>query len=252
MAQAPRYRALLSTDWNECLAPCGPFDGFAFCFPELGDALTALFRDYTGNRLSLGAAARQVAALIPAPLTVEQMDAYLAAAFATYTGVADLMEWCRCREVLFMVNTTGMTGYFQRALARGLLPPLPALSAHPLVKFPAAATDPPQWLPLAETGDKGRHTEQVAQRWGIDFRRVVVMGDSGGDGPHMAWGAARGACLVGSMTKPSLEAHCRSMGIALQHRFGVTYAEGMPIDRRREMEVDFMALTDLLQEVLER
>jgi hypothetical protein len=48
MAQTPRYRALLSTDGNECLAPCRPFDCFAFCFPELEGALNPLFRDYTG------------------------------------------------------------------------------------------------------------------------------------------------------------------------------------------------------------
>jgi hypothetical protein len=92
----------------------------------------------------------------------------------------------------------------------------------------------------------------VAREHGIPFRRVVVMGDSGGDGPHMAWGAARGALLVGSMTKPSLENACRAAGIALHHRFGVTYAEGQPLDRQRELTVDYMGLTGLLQETLER
>jgi hypothetical protein len=252
MTQAPRYRALFSTDWNECLAPCGPFDGLAHAFPDLRAELEALFRAYTGNRLTLEEAARQVAARLPAPMGAAQMDAYLAACFRTYTGVPELMAWCADQGVLCMVNTTGMTGYFQRALALGLVPPLPVLSAHPLVRFPAAPTDPRQWLPLTATADKGRHTEQVAREHGIPFRRVVVMGDSGGDGPHMAWGAARGALLVGSMTKLSLETACRAAGIALHHRFGVTYAEGQPMDRQRELAVDFMGLTGLLQETLER
>ncbi len=38
------YRAILSSDWNECLAPCGPFDLIAFNYPEHQEALTAVFR----------------------------------------------------------------------------------------------------------------------------------------------------------------------------------------------------------------
>lgn len=30
-----RYRAMISSDWNECLAPCGPFDAIAFTYPDL-------------------------------------------------------------------------------------------------------------------------------------------------------------------------------------------------------------------------
>lgn len=39
-----RYRAMISADWNECLAPCGPFDAIAFAYPGLQSELTAVFR----------------------------------------------------------------------------------------------------------------------------------------------------------------------------------------------------------------
>jgi hypothetical protein len=30
-----KYKGMISSDWNECLAPCGPFDPIAFAYPEL-------------------------------------------------------------------------------------------------------------------------------------------------------------------------------------------------------------------------
>ncbi len=29
------YKAMVSSDWNECLAPCGPFDFISFAYPRL-------------------------------------------------------------------------------------------------------------------------------------------------------------------------------------------------------------------------
>ena len=30
-----KYKAIISSDWNECLAPTGPFDPIAFVYPEI-------------------------------------------------------------------------------------------------------------------------------------------------------------------------------------------------------------------------
>ena len=109
-----QYRAIVSSDWNECLAPSGPFDYIAFTFPELLPALDDIFQNYTGNRATLKDAMQQVSALLSRPVSQEQMDAYLDEAFRIYTGVTDLMEWCQSRKILFMLNTTGAVGYFQR------------------------------------------------------------------------------------------------------------------------------------------
>jgi len=111
-AMKQSYRGLVSSDWNECLAPCGPFDVMAFHYPDLNDQLNVIFKQYTGNQISLGQAAGQIKDLLPSPIRLEQMDAYLKSEFKSYTGVRSLMDWCREHDVLFMINTTGSIGYF--------------------------------------------------------------------------------------------------------------------------------------------
>jgi len=243
------YRAVLSSDWNECLAPCGPFDFIAFSYPELNDPLQTIFRQYTANRLTLRAAARQIAARLPQVPSADQMDAYLERHFATYRGVAALMRWCADNGVLFMINTTGTIGYFQRVRAAGLLPPIPVLSAHPLVRYPQATSDPGWILELSETTDKAANTARVLQATGVPARRLIVMGDSGGDGPHFEWGAANEATLVGSMTKASLEAYCNAANIPIALRFGLSYGPGAARNPRREMQFDFMELAAVIETV---
>ena len=149
------YRAIVSSDWNECLAPCGPFDCLAFNHPELEADLAAVFRQYSGNRISLGEATGRIRNLLPDPLSPDQMDAYLDASFTTYRGVPALIRWCLDNKILFMINTTGMIGYFQRIFAKGLLPPVPVLSAHPLIRYPGLKSDPLWVCELFETRDKG-------------------------------------------------------------------------------------------------
>jgi hypothetical protein len=100
-----RYRGMISSDWNECLAPCGPFDPIAFACPELEEELSGIFRLYTGNLISLSEATRRIGGLLPKPITERQMDAYLDASFITYRGVVDLVKWCKEHHVLFMINT---------------------------------------------------------------------------------------------------------------------------------------------------
>lgn len=246
------YKAMVSSDWSECLSPSGPFDCLAFNHPEFETDLAAVFRQYTGNRISLGQAAAKIKSLLPNPLSHDQMDAYLDASFATYTGVPDLIQWCLDNQILFMINTTGMIGYFQRIFAKGLLPPVPVLSAHPMIRYPGLKTDPPHVYELFETRDKGQNTATVACSLGIQAAKIILMGDSGGDGPHFEWGAGSGAFLIGSMTKASLDSYCREKGIVLNLRFGLDYSKSEKKDQKKELDINFMNLTTRIEEIVYR
>ena len=244
------YRAILSSDWNQCLAPCGPFDCIAFNYPHLAAELDAVFRQYTGNRITLGCAVDRIHSLLPAPLSAGQMDAYLKATFAAYTGVADLVEWCAANRVLFMINTTGAIGYFQRAFALGLLPSVPVLSAHPMIRYPFGSKDPGHIYELLETTDKGRHTAAVAKRYAISAERVIVIGDSAGDGPHFSWAAGAGALKIGSMTKPSLTDYCQERQIGIDIHFGLRYESGEKRRPEEEMKFNFRELVPMIETVM--
>jgi hypothetical protein len=245
------YNALVSSDWNECLAPSGPFDPISFTYPDLEPELLALFSEYTGNKISLAEATQRILALIPAPLTTDQIDAYLDAKFSTYPGVPELIEWCLSHDILFMINTSGTQGYFQRAFAKNLLPVVPVVAANPLVSFPRAGDGRRYKYQVIDIEDKPKHTESVMISLGISPKRVVVLGDSGGDGPHFEWGSKVGAFLIGSMTKRSLQVYCSRRGISIQQRFGVSYLLGEVKDRDAEMKVDFMRLTESLSAALD-
>jgi hypothetical protein len=249
-AKKINYHAIFSSDWNECLAPCGPFDFISFSYPELSSDLGKIFKRYTANSISLGQAVRQIRQLLPGPVTEDQMDAYLDKSFATYRGVPDLIEWCLHNRILFMINTTGMIGYFQRVFAKGLLPRVPVLSAHPMIRYPQRDGDPPDIYDLFEIRDKGKNTETVVQHLNIASQRIILMGDSGGDGPHFQWGAGKGAFLIGSMIKPSLERYCRNEGVAINFKFGCSYAPGVKKDPQKEMQVNFMDLSAVIEERL--
>ena len=244
------YRAIISSDWNECLAPCGPFDYIAFTFPDLKPALDDIFKRYTGNHITLDDAMYQVGDCLPEPIGISQMDAYLEAAFQMYTGVANLMRWCQSQNILFMINTTGMIGYFQRVFARGLLPRVPVLSANPMVRYHGMESDPDFIYDLLEIQDKAKNTAAVAGKYNISADKIILMGDSGGDGPHFGWGSKNGAYLIGSMTKPSLKSYCQSRGIHIDLHFGLTYDEGVEKDPQKEMQSDFTELSFRIAEFL--
>jgi len=241
------YKGMVSSDWNECLAPCGPFDPIAFAYPELEADLSGIFCLYTGNQISLSEATQKIDGLLPKPISQEQMDAYLDASFVTYRGVIDLIRWCMKNRILFMINTTGMQSYFQRAMAKGLLPQGIAVAANPMISYPGHGM---KMYEVREIEDKVKNTAAVLREYGIPAQKLIIMGDSGGDGPHFAWGATIGAHLIGSMPKPSLESYCRKKGIKINTGFGVMYAEGEKKDPQREMEVDFMGLVPVVEQVL--
>jgi len=246
------YRAMVSSDWNECLAPCGPFDCISFAYPLLEADLTAVFRQYTGNLISLGEAAGKIRELQPEPITPGQMDAYLDESFTTYTGVPELIEWCASNNILFMINTTGMIGYFQRIFAKSLLPPVPVISAHPMISYPQNTSGSCRVYELLETRDKGKNTGEVARLQAIPAAKIILLGDSGGDGPHFEWGAAAGAYLIGSMTKPSLDNYCRAKNIEINLRFGLDYSRRERRIPQEESQVNFMVLTTTIKGIVNR
>jgi len=244
------YKAMVSSDWNECLAPCGPFDFISFNYPELESDLKTIFKHYTGNIISLGDAVRQIQKLLPAPITQKQMDAYLNKSFITYKGVPELIDRCLSNDILFMVNTTGMIGYFQRIFARGFLPQFPVLSAHPMVRYVHQNTDPDYIFDLFEIKDKLKNTEAVARSFNIPFNKIILMGDSGGDGPHFKWGAGINALLIGSMTKPSLKKYCAQHNVKIDIEFGISYADREDRDQQKEMLTNFIDLLPLIENFL--
>lgn len=246
-----RYKAMVSSDWNECLAPCGPFDFISFSVPEIEGELEAVLRQYTGNRTSLGQAVGRIRTLLPAPASPEQMDSYLDEAFSAYTGVANLIEWCSSRNILFMINTTGTIGYFQRIFARGLLPRVPVIAAHPMVRFDPGRSDPRCIFDIFETGDKAKASKAVMDSLDIPADKVMLIGDSGGDGPHFEWGWKSGVHLIASMTKVTLEEYCRRKNIRLDLKFGLDYTKGAPRDVAKEMQVNFMDLTAVIEEMVD-
>jgi hypothetical protein len=242
-----KYNGMISSDWTDCLAPCGPFDPIAFAYPELEADLSGIFRQYTGNQIILSEATRRIDERLPKPITEKQMDEYLEASFVTYRRVIDLIQWCAKHGILFMINTTGIQGYFQRAMAKDLLPQRTVIAANPMISYPGHEME---MYEVREIEDKAKNTETVMRLYGIPPKRMILIGDSGGDGPHFEWGASVGAYLVGSMTKPSLESYCRKKEIKINARFGLTYSEGEKKDLEREMTVDFMGLVPVIEQVL--
>jgi len=247
----PVYRALVSSDWSECLSPNGPFDPIAFTYPHLAPDLTRVFKEYTGNRISLPEAYTTITRLLPGPLTVEHMDAYLDRAFRTYAGVPELVKWCADHRILFMINTTGTQGYFQRIFAKGLLPDVAVVAANPLIRFSDLGDASRYVHEVIDTPDKAKNTEAVIREWNIPLNKVAVMGDSGGDGPHFAWAAERGIFTIGSMTKASLKEYCQSRSIVIDEFFGLTYSPGEARNVEEEMKVDFMRLADVIDKALD-
>jgi hypothetical protein len=104
--------------------------------------------------------------------------------------------------------------------------------------------------PLLEITDKGLLTAKAAGHFGISHEKIIVMGDSGGDGPHFEWAGSVGAATIASMAKPSLLSYCRRRHLQITHRFGHTYGEGEPIEVEKEIRYDFMELSQVIGQLL--
>ncbi len=244
------FKAVVSSDWSECLSPSGPFDPIFFTYPDMEADLRSIFRRYTGNEISLTEATSTIRGMLRSPFTPEQMDAYLKSSFTMYTGATELIQWCLDRDILFMLNTTGTTGYFQRALALGLLPQVPVVASNPLIRFPEEMDEERFPCFVEEIDHKPLCTERTLARYGLSPKALAIMGDSGGDGPHFRWGAEVGAFLIANMPKHSLVEYCLDAGARIDRRFGVAYGPGAQRDVNREMQVDYRELIAVLQDAL--
>lgn len=252
MNRPNNFRGVISSDWSECLSPNGPFDPVAFTFPHLRKDLEHVFRNYTGNVITLQEAIRAIQGMIPSGLTLDQMDAYLDASFRAYVGVPDFIQWCLDHDLLFMINTTGSQGYFQRAINKRLIPTVPVIAGNPLIRFPEPTDGNRYALEVHEIDDKPRNTLHVMKEWGIRSEQLIVMGDSGGDGPHFVWAYQQNAYLVASMAKASLINYCTSRNINIQRFFGVMYKPGQERDLNLELQHNFMDLVSIVSEILRR
>jgi len=244
------YRGLVSSDWSECLSPNGPFDPISFAYPDFKGQLENIFQEYTSNRISLVEAMDSLKTLIPRGLSPRQMDEYLDASFSTYKGVPDLIQWCSEKEILFMINTTSSQAYFQRAIFKGLIPEIPIIAANPLIRYSECLSGDRYSLEVLEITDKAKNSSAVLKDLHLSPETLIVVGDSGGDGPHFVWGHENGAHLIGSMVKPSLSAYCRSHGVEIHTLFGIAYKPGESRDLYKEMKYDFMNLTGIISRIL--
>ncbi|MGB9616555.1 MAG: hypothetical protein ACP5M0_02440 [Desulfomonilaceae bacterium] len=245
-----KFKGLISSDWSECLSPNGPFDPLAFAFPDLQKDLERVFRTYTGNVITLQEAIRQIRDMLPSLPTREQMDAYLDASFSAYRGVPDFLQWCLDHDVLFMINTTSSQAYFQRAIRKGLIPAVPLIAANPLIQFPDPSDGDRYALEVLEIDDKAKNTAHVMKEWGIPAAQTIVIGDSGGDGPHFVWGSQQNAHLIASMAKPSLVNYCASHNATIHRFFGVVYKSGQSRDLQQELQYNFVDLAPIVSEIL--
>ncbi len=242
-----KYKALFSSDWSECLSPNGPFDPLAYIYPDLLPELEKVFREYTSNQITLQVAVQCIRKSASNLLTMEQMDSYLDAEFKTYNGVIELIEWCRSNDVLFMLNTTGTQGYFQLAVSKGFLPKIPIIAANPFISYPGNAPREAYQFQVNEIADKGVNTRAAMDKFGFSAPHVIIMGDSGGDGPHFEWAAKHHIFKIASMAKYSLQSFCDTRSIEIDYFFGLKYAKGQSRDVMRELEFDFEDLTAMIQ-----
>ena len=117
-----------------------------------------------------------------------------------------------------------------------------------MTRYKADPQDPAEIYPLLETADKGVHTAAVAAKYKIPASRIIIIGDSGGDGPHFAWGAQAGAILIASMAKPSLIRYCSDRHITINHFFGHIYASGETVSLENEQNCSLRELWPLTME----
>ena len=80
----------------------------------------------------------------------------------------------------------------------------------------------------------------------------MIIGDSGGDGPHFEWGRKHNAYMIGSMAKQSLTNYCNKKQIEINLLFGPPYANGEERIEENEMLIDFMELSSVFEKIIEQ
>ena len=179
------------------------------------------------------------------------MDNFLDKSFSIYRGVSDLIEWASEQQILFMINTTGMQGFFQRALIKKVLPDVPIIAANPLISYSRTPSDSRYQFEVSEIDDKPKNTIEAMRNFDIPSGKAVVIGDSGGDGPHFEWGARSGALLIGSMTKVSLSRYCERKQVQIDQLFGKTYLPGQERNVDEEYKFNFMDLAPVIEDFID-
>ena len=58
--------------------------------------------------------------------------------------------------------------------------------------------------------------------------------------------------MIGSMTKPSLDAYCRKKDIEIDLRFGLDYSRREKRHPQEESQVNFMDLTASIEDIFNR
>ena len=250
MSRDDRYQYLLASDWSECLSPNGPFDPLIHAWPDLEPDLKSIFSKYTANEISLSRAVEELQTRLPGEYSSQAMDAFLRDKFTSYANLSELIHWCLDNGIAFMINSTGSIGYFQRAVALGLLPSIPLLSAHPFLRYHQEDTEPEHIFELHEIEDKATNTRAAQNLLGIPAHRTAVAGDSGGDGPHFAWAAETGILRIGINTKASLESFCAERGIHIHARVGIAYGAAQPRDFEAERRTDLIQVREVLRQEL--
>jgi hypothetical protein len=119
-----------------------------------------------------------------------------------------------------------------------------------MIRYPVNSDDFPLFFELHETRDKGRNTAEVIRSHSIPAGKIILLGDSGGDGPHFEWGATAGAHLIASMIKPSLDNYCREKDIAINLRFGLDYTRHERTSLPQELRTNFMDLAEIIDEIV--
>ncbi len=240
------FVGMVSSDWSECLSPNGPFDPIGYNYPDLDNDLREIFNNYTSNCITLNQAIIRIKELIPNGLSQFQMDEYLDNNFQIYNGVYDFITWLSEKNILFMINSTGSQGYFQRAIIKGMIPVIPYISANSFIFYDSENLSTKFTCEVSEIEDKAGCSERVALKNHISYEKIIVIGDSGGDGPHFKWGASKGVSLVGSMTKSSLSKYCEAKAIKIDKHIGPLYKQGDKRNLELEYQYDFRELKDFV------
>jgi hypothetical protein len=149
-----------------------------------------------------------------------------------------------------MINTTGMQGFFQRALIKKVLPDVPIIAANPLINYSRTPGDSRYQFEVSEIDDKPKNTIAAMRNFDIPSGKAVVIGDSGGDGPHFEWGASSGALLIGSMTKVSLSRYCERKQVQIDQMFGKTYLPDQERNLEEEYNCNFMDLAPVIEDFI--
>jgi len=158
------FRAILSSDWSECLSPSGPFDFIAFTYPQLEPELKEVFGSYTGNLISLGEACIRIKKILPGRLRGND-GCVSGRSYAVYRGVPELIEWCLGEGVLFNDQHDRDDRLFSTGVRKWPSAADPGALRQPAVPLPDGRRRSAHHSRSARNPDKGKNTPRWPARW---------------------------------------------------------------------------------------